>query len=87
MPAPGSLMNDSITMKLWCSECWYAVQFQGQPHRAENGCGCFAPWAELKYVLIDLTNIPLHKPCYIFTDSGSVTNDLAIWSTTWKTTS
>lgn len=64
----------------------YAVQFQGQLHRAENGCGCFALWAEFKDVLIDLTNTPLHKPCYIFTDSESVSDDLAVWSTTWKTT-
>lgn len=42
--------------------------------------------AEIKAALIALTNIPLDKPCYIFIDTWTVANDLAIWTATWKST-
>lgn len=38
--------------------------------------------AEFKAVLIALANVPLNESCYIFTVSGSVANDLVVWSAT-----
>ena len=41
--------------------------------------------AELKAILITLTNIPFDGPCSVFTDFLAIANGLVAWSATWKT--
>ena len=41
--------------------------------------------AELKAILIALTNIPFDGPCSVFTDFLAIANGPVAWSATWKT--
>jgi hypothetical protein len=42
--------------------------------------------AEVKAILTALANVPFDEPYYIFSNSWTVANGLAIWSSIWKTT-
>lgn len=70
----GACFTDGLAKLKLDGVHWAAVtvQPQGQLFRPKSDHGRSIQWAELKPVLIALTNTTLGKPRYIFTDSGVV---------------